>query len=392
MSNNVVIVSAARTAIGSFNGALASQPACALGAVAIKGAIERAKLSPADVKEVIMGQVLGSAQGMGPARQAAMAAGVPQERTAYAVNQICGSGLRSVANAYMAVLSGEIDIVVAGGMESMSQSVHGIHLRDGVRMGNGTLIDTMISDGLTDVFNKYHMGVTAENVAKQYGITREEQDAFALDSQAKCEAAIKAGKFKDEIVPVVIKGRKGDVVFEQDEYPRLGATMDMLTKLKPAFLKDGTVTAGNASGINDSAAAVVVMSEAEASKRGLTPLARIVGWATRGVDPAIMGVGPVASSKALLDKLGWKVGDLDLIEANEAFAVQSIAVNRDMGWDVSRVNVNGGAVALGHPIGASGCRILVTLMYELQRRGAKRGIATLCIGGGMGISLAVERG
>jgi len=388
---NVVIVSAARTAIGSFNGALSSQSASALGAIAIKAALERAKVSPQDVEEVILGQILGAAQGMGPARQAAMAAGVPQERTAYAINQICGSGMRAIANAYMAIKAGDANVLIAGGMESMSLSVHAAHLRNGVRMGPATFVDTMINDGLSDVFNNCHMGVTAENVAKQYSITRQEQDEFSLASQLKTEAAIKAGKFKDEIVPVVIKGRKGDTIVDQDEYPKLGSTMDGFTKLKPAFIKDGTVTAGNSSGINDGAAALLIMSEEEASKRGLKPLARIVGWATRGVDPAIMGVGPVPSSKALLDKIGWKVGDLDIIEANEAFAVQSIAVNRDMGWDTSRVNVNGGAIALGHPIGASGARIVVTMLYEMQKRNAKKGLATLCIGGGMGISLAVER-
>lgn len=388
---HVVIVSAARTAIGAFNGALSSKPAHELGAVAIKAALERATVAPQDVEEVILGQILAAGQGMGPARQAAIAAGIPNDKTAYGLNQICGSGMRAIANAYMAIKAGEANVLVAGGMENMSLSMHAAHLRGGVRMGPATFVDTMINDGLTDVFNKYHMGVTAENVAKQYGITREEQDAFALASQQKAEAAIKGGKFKDEIVPVIIKDRKGDITVDTDEYPKFGSTIEGLAKMKPAFAKDGTVTAGNASGINDGAAALVVMSEAEANKRKLTPLARIAGWATRGVDPAIMGVGPTPSSKALLDKINWSVGDLDLIEANEAFAVQAISVDRDMGWDTSRVNVNGGAIALGHPIGASGARIVVTLLHEMQKRDAKRGLATLCIGGGMGISIAVER-
>jgi len=391
MPNNVVIASAARTAIGSFNGALSTVPACTLGAEVIKAALARAKTKPEDVDEVAMGHVLAAAQGMGPARQAAVAAGVPIDKTAYAVNQICGSGLRAVANAYMAIRSGEQKIVVAGGMESMSLSTHAIHLRNGIRMGNGELIDTMINDGLTDVFNKYHMGVTAENVAEKYGITRAAQDEFALASQQKAEAAIKAGKFKDEIVPIIIKGRKGDVTVEQDEFPRFGATLDDLSKLKPAFKKDGTVTAGNASGINDGAAAFVVTTEDEAARRGVKPLARIVSWATAGVDPSIMGTGPVPASRLALSRAGWQIGQLDLIEANEAFAVQAIAVNRDMGWDTAKTNVNGGAIALGHPIGASGARVLVTLLYEMQKQNAKRGLVTLCIGGGMGIAMCVER-
>lgn len=391
MSTNVVIAGAARTAIGTFNGALSSVPAHSLGGEVIKAAFLRAKTNPEDVDEVVMGQILAAAQGMGPARQAAMAAGVPVDKTAYAVNQICGSGLRAVANAYMAIKTGEQKIVVAGGMESMSLSTHAIHLRNGVRMGNGELIDTMISDGLSDVFNKCHMGVTAENVAEKYAITRAAQDEFALASQQKAEAAIKGGKFKDEIIPIIIKSRKGDVTVEQDEFPRFGAKLDDLAKLKPAFKKDGTVTAGNASGINDGAAAVVVMSEDEAARRGVTPLARIVSWGTAGVDPSIMGIGPVPATRLALSKAGWQMSQLDLIEANEAFAVQSIAVNRDLGWDTTKINVNGGAIALGHPIGASGARILVTLLYEMQKQNAKRGLATLCIGGGMGIAMCVER-
>ncbi|MGE4350644.1 MAG: acetyl-CoA C-acetyltransferase [Bdellovibrionales bacterium] len=389
--SNIVIVSATRTAIGSFNGALSARSAAELGGDVIKEAISRAKLQPSDVDEVVMGQVLSGGLGMGPARQAAIAAGVPAEKTAYGVNQICGSGMRSIANGYMSILSGSADIIVAGGMESMSQSHHSAFLRGGVRMGNGTLIDNMVNDGLTDVFNKYHMGVTAENIAEQYGITREMQDIFAVESQLKAEAAIKAGKFVDEIVPVVIPNRKGDITVAQDEYPRFGATVEGMAKLKPAFKKDGTVTAGNASGINDGAAAVVLMTEEEAAKRGLTPLVRIVSWATAGVDPKVMGLGPVPASKKALERAGWTINDLDLIEANEAFAVQSIAVNKDMGWDVAKVNVNGGAIALGHPIGDSGARILVTLIYEMMKRSSKKGLATLCIGGGMGIAICVER-
>lgn len=388
---NIVIVGATRTALGSFNGTLASVPAVKLGGDVIKEAMNRAKVAPADVCEVIMGQILAAGLGMGPARQAAMAAGVPADKTAYAVNQICGSGLRAVANGAMAIKAGDAKIVVAGGMESMSQSRHALFLRDGVRMGNGTLVDTMINDGLSDVFNNYHMGMTAENVAEKYGITREMQDIFAVESQLKAEAAINAGKFKDEIVPVIIPNKKGDITFAQDEYPRFGATVEGMAKLKPAFKKDGTVTAGNASGINDGAAAVVLMTEEEAARRGLTPLGRIASWATAGVDPALMGTGPIPASQLALQKAGWSVGDLDLIEANEAFAVQAIAVNKDMGWDVAKVNVNGGAIALGHPIGASGCRVLVTLLHEMQKRGAKKGLTTLCIGGGMGIAMCIER-
>jgi acetyl-CoA C-acetyltransferase len=391
MSDSVVIVSAARTALGSFNGALASVPAHQLGAEVIKAVLGRVKLEPQDVSETILGQVLAAAQGMGPARQASIAAGIPHDRTAYAVNQICGSGLRAIANGYMAIKAGDSEVVVAGGMENMSLSPHAMQLRNGVRMGNGTMIDTMIHDGLWDIFNNYHMGTTAENVAAKFGITREQQDQFALASQNKAEAAIKAGKFKDEIVPITIKGKKEDVVVEQDEFPRFGTTIEALAKLKPAFAKDGTVTAGNASGINDGAAAVVLMHESAAAKRGLTPLARIVSWATCGVDPAVMGTGPIPASQEALAKAGWKVGDLDLIESNEAFAAQAAAVNKEMGWDTTKVNVNGGAIALGHPIGASGARLMVTLLHELQKRQAKKGLATLCIGGGMGIAMCVER-
>ena len=391
MSNAIVIVSAARTALGSFGGALGALPAPQLAAEVIKAALSRAKLAPDQVDEVILGQVLAAGQGMGPARQAAIAAGLPSDKTAYAVNQICGSGLRTVANAYMAIKAGDSNIVVAGGMENMSLSAHAIQLRNGLRMGNGELVDTMINDGLSDVFNKCHMGITAENVAEKYGITRAQQDEFALASQQKAEAAIKAGTFVDEIVPVIIKDKKGDITFAQDEFPRFGVTLEGLAKLRPAFKKDGTVTAGNASGINDGAAVVVLMTEDEAVKRGLTPLARIASWATAGVDPAIMGVGPVPASRKALEKAGWKVGDLDLIEANEAFAAQALAVNKDMGWDTLKVNVNGGAIALGHPIGSSGTRVLVTLLHEMQKRGAKKGLTTLCIGGGMGIAMCVER-
>lgn len=391
MSQDIVIASAARTAVGSFNGSLSSLPAHALAAEVVKAVMERAKVKGEDISEVILGQVLGTAEGQGPARQAAVAAGIPVEKTAYSLNQLCGSGLRAVANGFMSIKSGDSSIVVAGGMESMSQSPHSIHLRNPTRMGNAELIDTMIKDGLSDAFNGYHMGQTAENVAQKFGLTRAMQDEFALASQNKAEAAIKANKFVDEIVPIIIKDRKGDIRVVQDEYPRLGATLDALTKLRPAFQKDGTVTAGNASGINDGAAAVVLMSAAEATKRGIMPLARIVSWATCGVDPAIMGTGPIPSSRKALEIAGWKVDELNLIEANEAFAAQALAVNKEMGWDTSKVNVNGGAIALGHPIGASGARILVTLLHEMQKRKAKKGLATLCIGGGMGIAMCVER-
>ena len=391
MTSSIVIVSAVRTAIGSFNGALSTLPAANLATLCIKEALTRAKTPAADVSEVVLGHVLAAAQGQGPVRQAAVAAGVPVESTAYAVNQICGSGLRSVANGYMAIKSGDASIVVAGGMESMSLSPHAMLLRTGTKFGSAEMIDTMIKDGLWDAFNNYHMGITAENVAAKFGITREMQDAFALASQNKAEAAIASGRFKDEILPVIIKGRKGDVTVDTDEGPRAGTVLESLTKLKPAFTKDGTVTAGNASSLNDGAAALVLMSEEEAAKRGLTPLARIASWATCGVDPAVMGTGPITSSRKALEKAGWKLGDLDLIEANEAFAAQACAVNKEMGWDTSKVNVNGGAIALGHPIGASGARILVTLLHEMQKRQAKKGLATLCIGGGMGIAMCVER-
>ena len=389
--SDIVIVSAKRTPIGSFNGGLSSLSAAQLGTIAIKAALESAKVAAAEVDEVVLGHVLAAGAGMGPARQAALGAGIGKDKAAYAVNQICGSGLRAVANGMMAIASGQQDIVVAGGMESMSQSPHCLHLRNGTKMGNATMVDTMINDGLWDVFNDYHMGVTAENVAQQFGLDRATQDAFALASQNKAEAAIKAGKFVDEIVPVVIKSRKGEETVAQDEFPRFGTTAEALAKLKPAFKPDGTVTAGNASGINDGAAAVVLMTAAQAAKRGLKPLARIAGWATAGVDPSVMGTGPIPASRAALAKAGWKAGDLDLIEANEAFAAQACAVNKDMGWDLAKVNVNGGAIALGHPIGASGCRVLVTLLHEMQKRDSKKGLATLCIGGGMGIAMCIER-
>ena len=388
---DVVIVSAARTPIGTFNGALAGLPASDLGRTAIAGALERAQVSPTEVDEVVLGQILIAGTGQNPARQAAVGAGIPYEKTAYQINQLCGSGLRAVALGYQAIRNGDSAIIVAGGQESMSQAPHCMHLRGGVKMGNAELVDTMIKDGLWDAFNGYHMGNTAENVARQYQITRAQQDEFAVASQNKAEAAQKVGRFKDEIVPVTIKTRKGDVVVSDDEYIRHGATLDALAKLRPAFTKDGTVTAGNASGINDGAAAVVLMSADEAKRRGLEPLARIVSWATAGVDPAVMGSGPIPSSRAALEKAGWKTGDLDLIEANEAFAAQACAVNKELGWDTDKVNVNGGAIALGHPIGASGARVLVTLLHEMKRRDAKKGLATLCIGGGMGIAMCVER-
>ncbi len=387
----VVIVSAARTPIGSFNGALSSLPAHDLGKVAIKAALERANVAPGEVTEVIMGQILNAGEGQNPARQAAMAAGVPAEKTAYGINQLCGSGLRTVALGYQAIMLGDAEIVVAGGQESMSQAPHIAHLRNGQKMGDLNFVDSMIKDGLWCAFNGYHMGNTAENVAQKWQITRDEQDGFAAASQQKAEAAQKAGRFKDEIAPVTISTRKGDVVVSDDEYPRHGTTKETLGKLRPAFAKDGSVTAGNASGINDGAAAVVLMSATEAKKRGLKPLARIVSWATAGVDPAIMGSGPIPASRAALAKAGWTVGDLDLVEANEAFAAQACAVNKELQLDPAKVNVNGGAIALGHPVGASGARVLVTLLHEMQRRDAKRGMATLCIGGGMGIALCVAR-
>ncbi|MBX9821468.1 acetyl-CoA C-acetyltransferase [Afipia birgiae] len=391
MTDDVVIVSAARTAVGSFNGAFANTPAHDLGAVAIKAALERAGIEPGRVSETIMGQILTAAQGQNPARQASIGAGIPAASPAWGVNMLCGSGLRSVALGYQAITNGDSEIVVAGGQESMSMAPHAQYLRGGVKMGSLEFVDTMIKDGLWDAFNGYHMGNTAENVAKQYQITRQQQDEFAVASQNKAEAAQKAGKFKDEIVPFTIKTRKGDVVVEADEYPRHGASMDAMGKLKPAFEKDGSVTAGNASGINDGAAALVLMSAKQAAKEGRTPIARIVSWGQAGVDPAIMGTGPIPASRAALRKAGWKADDLDLIEANEAFAAQACAVNKDLGWDPAKVNVNGGAIAIGHPIGASGARVLVTLLHEMQKRDAKKGLATLCIGGGMGIALCVER-
>jgi acetyl-CoA C-acetyltransferase len=389
--SDVVIVSAARTPVGSFNGSFANTAAHELGRVAIAEALRRANVAPADVSEVILGQVLTAGQGQNPARQAALAAGVPQETPAWIVNQVCGSGLRSVALGAQAILTGDSQVVVAGGQENMSLSPHVAHLRSGVRMGDAKFIDSMIKDGLWCAMNGYHMGNTAENVARRWQISRDEQDVFAVASQNKAEAAKKAGKFKDEIVPVTVKGRKGDTVVADDEYIRDGATFEALKGLRPAFDKEGTVTAGNASGINDGAAALVLMTAAEAARRGLTPLARIASWAQAGVDPAVMGTGPIPASRAALKKAGWKVDDLDLIEANEAFAAQALAVTKDMGWDPAKVNVNGGAIAIGHPIGASGARILVTLLHEMARRDAKRGLATLCIGGGMGIALCVER-
>lgn len=387
----VVITGAARTPVGAFLGSLSSLSASALGEVAIRAALERAGVSPEDVSEVIMGQILAAGGGQNPARQAAIGAGIPNEKTAYGINQLCGSGLRTVALGYQAIKMGDSEIVVAGGLESMSQSPHVMHLRNGVKMGSGEMVDTMIKDGLWDAFNGYHMGTTAENVAQKWQLTRDEQDAFALGSQNKAEAAQKAGKFVAEIVPVTIKSRKGDTVVDTDEYPKHGTTIESLSKLRPAFDKEGTVTAGNASGINDGAAALVLMSAENAAKRGAPVLARIKSWATAGVDPAIMGTGPIPASRLALEKAGWTVDDLDLIEANEAFAAQACAVNKDMGWDVAKVNVNGGAIALGHPIGASGARVLVTLLHEMQKRDAKKGLTTLCIGGGMGIAMCVER-
>ncbi len=388
---DIVIASAARTAVGAFNGGLASLPAHKIGKVAIAEAMRRAAVEPGEVNEVIMGQILSAGEGQNPARQAAVGAGIPFEATAYGVNQLCGSGLRTVALGYQAILAGDSEIVVAGGQESMSQAPHCMHLRNGVKMGDAAMVDTMIRDGLWDAFNGYHMGNTAENVAQRWQITREQQDQFATGSQQKAETAQKAGRFKDEIVPVVIKGRRGDTIVDTDEHPKHGTTFEVLSSLRPAFDKNGTVTAGNASGINDGGAAVVLMTAAAAEKRGLTPLARIVSWATAGVDPAIMGSGPIPASRMALKKAGWSVDDLDLIEANEAFAAQACAVGKDLGFDPDKLNVNGGAIALGHPIGASGARVLVTLLYEMQRRDAKKGLATLCIGGGMGIAMCVAR-
>jgi acetyl-CoA C-acetyltransferase len=391
MNDDIVIVSAARTPVGAFNGSLGNLPAHELGRIAIKGALERAGVEGARVSEVIMGQILTAGQGQNPARQASIAAGIPVESPAWGVNQLCGSGLRAVALGYQAIKNGDSEIVVAGGQESMTQAPHAAYLRSGQKMGSLEMVDTMIKDGLWDAFNGYHMGNTAENVAKQWQITRAQQDEFAVGSQNKAEAAQKAGKFKDEIVPVVIKSRKGDVTVDTDEYPKHGTTLDSVGKLRPAFDKEGTVTAANASGINDGAAALVLMKASEAAKLGKTPLARIVSWAQAGVDPAIMGTGPIPASRAALKKAGWKKDDLDLVEANEAFAAQACAVNKDLGWDTAKVNVNGGAIAIGHPIGASGARVLTTLLFEMQRRNAKKGLATLCIGGGMGIAMCVER-
>ena len=388
---DVVIVSAARTPVGSFNGAFATVPAHTLGTIALKAAMERAGIAPGDVQEVILGQVLTAAQGQNPARQAARHAGIPDSATAFGINQVCGSGLRAVALAAQQIRTGESLIVIAGGQESMSQSAHAAHLRAGTKMGELGLIDTMLKDGLWDAFHGYHMGTTAENVAAQFQITRAEQDAYAVASQNKASAAQKAGRFTGEIAPVTIAGRKGDTIVVDDEYIRHDSTAETMAKLRPAFSKDGTVTAGNSSGINDGAAALVVMSAAEASRRGLTPLARIVSFATAGVDPAVMGTGPIPSSRRALERAGWSVHDLDLIEANEAFAAQACAVNKDLGWDTAKVNVNGGAIAIGHPIGASGARILTSLLHEMQRRDAHKGLATLCIGGGMGVAMCLER-
>ena len=389
---DVVIVSATRTPVGSFNGALSSVPAHYLGQTVIKSALEQAKVDASEVSEVILGQILTANQGQNPARQASIHAGVPKEVPAYGVNILCGSGLKSVALGYQAILSGDSSIVVAGGQESMSMAPHVAHLRNGTKMGPVEFLDTMLRDGLLDAFQGYHMGTTAENVAQKWQITREEQDKFAAESQRKAAEAQQAGRFKDEIVPVTVKTRKGDVVVDTDEHPKPGTTAETLAKLRGAFAKDGTVTAGNASGLNDGASMTLLMSAAEAQRRGLTPLARIASWATAGVDPAVMGTGPIPASRKALEKAGWGIDDLDLVEANEAFAAQACAVNKDMGWDPAKVNVNGGAIALGHPIGASGNRVLVTLLHEMGKRDAKKGLATLCIGGGMGIALCVERG
>ncbi len=388
---DIVIAAAARTPVGSFNGALSGVSAHYLGQIAIVEAMKRAGVAPAEVDEAIMGQILTAAQGQNPARQAAVAAGIPVEKTAYGINQLCGSGLRAVALGFQAIRNGDSNIVVAGGQESMSQAPHAMNLRNGTKMGSAEMVDTMLKDGLWDAFHGYHMGNTAENVAQKWQITREEQDKFAMASQNKAEAAQKAGRFKDEIVPFTVSTRKGDIVVDTDEYPRHGATIEAMAKLKPAFSKDGTVTAGNASGINDGAAALVIMSAKEAAKRGLKPLARIASWATAGVDPAIMGSGPIPATRKALEKAGWAVSDLDLVEANEAFAAQALAVNKDLGWNPEIVNVNGGAIAIGHPIGASGARVLVTLVHEMIKRDAKKGLATLCIGGGMGVAMALER-
>ncbi|WP_025770095.1 acetyl-CoA C-acetyltransferase [Thioalkalivibrio sp. HK1] len=389
--NDVVIAAAVRTPIGAFGGGLSTLPAHELGRIAVEEALRRATVEPADVDEVIMGQILSAGAGQNPARQAAVNAGIPVERTAYGVNQLCGSGLRTVALGYQAIRVGDSEVVVAGGQESMSQSPHCLHLRNGKKMGSAELVDTMLSDGLLDAFNGYHMGNTAENVAKRWQITRDQQDRFAADSQKKTEDAQKAGRFEEEIVQVTVKSRRGESIVKDDEHPKHGTTIEDLARLRPAFEKEGTVTAGNASGINDGAAVLVLMSRKNATERGIVPLARIVSWATAGVDPSVMGTGPIPASRRALEKAGWTPDDLDLIEANEAFAAQACAVNKDLGWDVEKVNVNGGAIALGHPVGASGARVLTTLLYEMRRRDAKKGLATLCIGGGMGIAMCVER-
>ena len=388
---DVVIAGAVRTPVGAFNGGLSTVPASYLGAVAIKEAMQRAQVAGDEVDEAILGQILTAGTGQNAARQAAIEAGIPVEKTAYQINQLCGSGLRTVALGMQAIQLGDADIVVAGGQESMSQAPHCAHLRNGQKLGDLNFVDTMIKDGLWDAFNGYQMGNTAENVAEKWQITREQQDEFAASSQQKAGEAMSAGRFQDEIVPVTIKTRRGETIVDTDEHPKPETTVDVLASLRPAFAKDGTVTAGNASGINDGAAATVLMSAKEAARRGITPMARIVSWATVGVDPAVMGTGPIPASRKALEKAGWSADDLDLIEANEAFAAQACAVNKELGWDTSKVNVNGGAIALGHPIGASGTRVLVTLLHEMQRRDAKKGLATLCIGGGMGIALCVER-
>ncbi|WP_298963921.1 acetyl-CoA C-acetyltransferase [uncultured Roseibium sp.] len=390
-STDVVIVSATRTPVGSFNGAFANVPAHDLGTIVMKAAMEQAGVDGADIDEVVFGQVLTAAQGQNPARQAAINAGIADSSTAWTLNQVCGSGLRTVAIAAQQIQTGDASIMMAGGQENMSLSPHAAHMRNGYKMGDYKMIDTMIKDGLWDAFNGYHMGQTAENVAEKWQINREQQDEFAVASQNKAEAAQKAGKFKDEITPVTVKERRSERVVEDDEYIRHGATLESVAKLRPAFSKEGSVTAANASGINDGAAALLVMSAAEAEKRGLTPLVRIASWATAGVDPAIMGSGPIPSSRKALEKAGWSAADLDLVEANEAFAAQACAVNKDMGWNPDIVNVNGGAIAIGHPIGASGARILCTLIHEMNRRDAKKGLATLCIGGGMGVAMCLER-
>jgi acetyl-CoA C-acetyltransferase len=391
MKDDIVIVGAARTPVGAFNGAFASVPAHELGKIAVKEALKRAGVDAPKVSEVILGQILTAGQGQNPARQASIAAGIPVESPAWGVNQLCGSGLRAVALGYQAILNGDSEIVVAGGQESMSQAPHCAHLREGTKMGDLKMVDTMIKDGLWDAFHGYHMGNTAENIAKQWQITRQQQDEFAVGSQNKAEAAQKGGKFKDEIVPVTVKTRKGDIIVDTDEYPKHGTTLEGIGKLRPAFDKEGSVTAANASGINDGAAAVVLMKASQAQKEGRQVLARIVSWAHAGVDPSIMGTGPIPASRMALQKAGWKAEDLDLIEANEAFAAQACAVNKELGWDTSKVNVNGGAIALGHPIGASGARVLVTLLHEMAKRNSKKGLATLCIGGGMGIAMCLER-